>query len=183
MIAGAGELAIQFGILPWCCGTAIAASEYCFKKWLERRSCVGDLEVEEVLKRIKTFIRKYGDSGFKEINYSNVGSCYAEFFGYKFKENDTMIYFILSESFEREILRGVSKKSVKNKLVELGWIARNSNGNIMETKRIPDKNANMRGWALIPFKWENEVVQNDVEKGKVHQFSFDSKKMSEENIF
>ena len=112
-----------------------------------------------------------------------MGSCYAEFFGDKFKENDTMIYFILSEPFEREILRGVSKKSVKNKLVELGWIARNSNGNIMETKRIPDKNANMRGWALIPFKWENEVVQNDVEKGKVHQFSFDSKKMSEENIF
>lgn len=183
MIAGAGELAIQFGILPWDCGTAIAASEYCFKKWLERRSSVGDLEVEEVLKRIKIFIRKYGDSGFKEITYSNVGSCYAEFFGYKFKENDTMIYFILSEPFEREILRGVSKKSVKNKLVELGWIARNSNGNIMETKRIPDKNANMRGWALIPFKWENEVVQNDVEKGKVHQFSFDSKKMSEENIF
>ena len=105
-----------------------------------------------------------------------MGSCYAEFFGYKFKENDMMIYFILSEPFERKILRGVSKKSVKNKLVD-------SNGNIMETKRIPDKNANMRGWALIPLKWENEVVQNDVEKGKVHQFSFDSKKMSEENIF
>ena len=41
----------------------------------------------------------------------------------------------------------------------------------------------MRGWALIPFKWENEVVQNDIEKDKVRQVSFDSNMAMEENIF
>ena len=52
MIAGAGELAIQFGILPWDCGTAIAASEYCFKKWLERRSSVGAVSYTHLIYRI-----------------------------------------------------------------------------------------------------------------------------------
>ena len=65
--AVAGELAIAFGIVPWPIGSAIAAAEYVFQLWLERRGTLDSYELLEALQRVQAIFEQYGDSRFDPL--------------------------------------------------------------------------------------------------------------------
>ena len=65
--AVAGELAIVFGIFPWASGSAVAAAEYVFQLWLERRGTRESHELMEALQHVQTLFEQYGDSRFDPL--------------------------------------------------------------------------------------------------------------------
>ena len=65
--AVAGELAIAFGIVPWASGSAVAAAEYVFQLWLERRGTRDSYELMEALQRVQAIFEQYGDSRFDPL--------------------------------------------------------------------------------------------------------------------
>jgi uncharacterized protein (DUF927 family) len=64
LVAVAGELAIDLGILPWAKGTAAGAAKRCFEAWIEARGGIEAHEVRQAIEQVATYITMHGASRF-----------------------------------------------------------------------------------------------------------------------
>lgn len=69
VIALAGEMAIDYGLLPWTPGSALADCQLLYNEWLSRVGS-GNVEDRQILAGILDFINKHGSSRFSDINAS-----------------------------------------------------------------------------------------------------------------
>jgi uncharacterized protein (DUF927 family) len=68
IISTAGELAIEFGVLPWPKGHAESAASWAFKRWVkETGAAEGVIEDKQAIEHIRYLIEEYGDSRFDDI--------------------------------------------------------------------------------------------------------------------
>ena len=64
LIAAAGEIAINLGILPWPVGEAIRAARACFAAWLEARGGTESAEVRDGIAAVRRFLSAHATSRF-----------------------------------------------------------------------------------------------------------------------
>jgi putative DNA primase/helicase len=64
IIAAAGELASQFGIVPWPDGAATWGARVCFEAWLKARGGAGNQEPRDMLAQVRHFLELHGESRF-----------------------------------------------------------------------------------------------------------------------
>lgn len=74
LIALAGELAIEWDILPWSAGEAKRAARQVLAWWLERRGGTGSEEDHQHVKAIRSFLVEYGTSRFVALKLQKVAS-------------------------------------------------------------------------------------------------------------
>ncbi len=67
LVAFAGELATEWGILPWEDGNAEVAARSMMRRWLEARGGVGSSEESQTLQTIRAFLLTEGPSRFVAI--------------------------------------------------------------------------------------------------------------------
>ena len=66
VISVAGELAIEYRILPWEAGASENAASWAFKQWLERRGS-GSYEEQQAIVAVRSIIERYGVSRFDPL--------------------------------------------------------------------------------------------------------------------
>jgi putative DNA primase/helicase len=66
VISVAGELAIEYGVLPWKPGSSESAAAWAFKQWLNRRGS-GPFEERQAIAAVRSMIERYGDSRFDPL--------------------------------------------------------------------------------------------------------------------
>jgi putative DNA primase/helicase len=66
LVAAAGELAIQAGVIPWEPGEACRAATACFNAWLEARGGSGPGEIRDGIDQVRLFLEKHGASRFQD---------------------------------------------------------------------------------------------------------------------
>jgi putative DNA primase/helicase len=66
LVAVAGELAQNMGILPWPEGESFKAAGVCFNAWLARRGSSGSSEIQRGIAGIVAFLQKHGQSRFDD---------------------------------------------------------------------------------------------------------------------
>lgn len=69
VVALAGELAIEYQLLPWPKGSALSDCKLLFCEWLERAGS-GNAEDRQILSSITDFIDRHGSSRFSELTAS-----------------------------------------------------------------------------------------------------------------
>lgn len=138
LIAAAGELAIQFGILPMPKGDVTEAVAKCFKAWGNERGNTHDLEQKIAIEQVKNFLEKYGDSRF--INISDFSSLIKPIdrAGYRQKIEEAFHYYVLPEVYKNEVCRGLNYKQVSKYLIQRGLLISDNEGKSVESKRFPD---------------------------------------------
>ncbi|AHF66010.1 DUF927 domain-containing protein [Pseudomonas cichorii] len=67
VIALAGEMAIEYGLLPWAPGSALADCLLLYGEWLDRVGS-GNAEDRQILAGILDFIDKHGSSRFSDVD-------------------------------------------------------------------------------------------------------------------
>jgi putative DNA primase/helicase len=72
LVAAAGELAIQSGILPWPDGFAKQAAKRNFEQWIKKRGTIKSLEVHKGGEAVFDYLRRYGKLHFKELSGSDL---------------------------------------------------------------------------------------------------------------
>ena len=72
LIAAAGEMAREFGILPWPEDEAIRACQRGFRDWLAQRGTVGSSEKHNAIRQVQVFLELHGSSRFAEIQTGEV---------------------------------------------------------------------------------------------------------------
>jgi uncharacterized protein (DUF927 family) len=133
LVATGGELAIQFGVLPWKRGLAAEAAKYMFELWRARRGTAGSYELLQALEKIQAFFETAGTSRFERVSVMGQGGLYKTLAddrlvsrraGYvTIDDGVDRLWFVHPGVLQDEIFQGVSDvRSALNELVRLGAI-------------------------------------------------------------
>jgi uncharacterized protein (DUF927 family) len=76
LVALAGELATDLGVLPWPDGEATRAAKAMLSAWLRRRGGSGSSEEAQHLRAIRLFLVEHGASRFALLHQNETGSWY-----------------------------------------------------------------------------------------------------------
>ena len=134
LCAAAGEAALEWGILPWGKGEALAAAKACFEAWLSLRGGTEATEDTAILEQVMLFIEQHGASRFQDID--NPTTCINRV-GFRRKVEDGTEYMILPESFKAEVCRGLNVRRAAAVLYEKGLLIPGDNRNMARVSPCP----------------------------------------------
>jgi len=139
LVAAAGELATEFKITGWPAGEAIDGTQACFKAWLKERGGHGSQEEREALQQVRHFIEVHGESRFapwvQDDRYRNTH----QRVGFrKASDSGGIEFFILIESFKRDVCEGLDWRFVAGVLKRHGWLVTDAKGGMTRPERLPD---------------------------------------------
>jgi putative DNA primase/helicase len=131
LVALAGEMATRYGITGWQPGTAFDAARYCFRLWAQSRPTQTDFEQVDILRRLRDFIDKHGDSRFSECTKDVVVYDRA---GYYRDTDDGREYLFTREGF-KDAVRGFGLELARKTLTDLK-VLKTSGGRDTVTVRL-----------------------------------------------
>jgi uncharacterized protein (DUF927 family) len=145
LVAAAGELCIELGILPWPEGEAINACKKCFDTWIELRGGVGNHEATQYVATVRRFIELHGESRFSPWNenaegtlpYDNPGKTINRVGFRRATEDGRTEYFILPEAYNTEICAGLNATAVTKELMKRNLLCLGGEGKPQVDKRLP----------------------------------------------
>ncbi len=130
LVAAAGEYATINKLTGWQAGDARNAAVICFKAWLDNRGGTGAKEVERIIEDLRLFLENHGDARFA-VKDGNDARTIINRAGYRDGEH----YYVLPETFKREILKGHNVNLAKKVLIERGILVPGNDPN-RYTKKI-----------------------------------------------
>lgn len=124
LVGMAGELAIEYGVVPWEQGAALQAAMWAFNEWRKFRGS-GQTENRQVLQAVRDFILRHGDSRFSMFGDSGV--TIRDRAGYWKGSENGRIYLFHSGAL-REAVPGYDMGRILDGLEQAGWIAERESG-------------------------------------------------------
>jgi putative DNA primase/helicase len=125
VISVAGELAIEYGVLPWAKGESESAAAWAIKQWLERRG-TGSFEEGQAIAAVRSMIERYGDSRFDPLVVVSGASPAIDLdahhapvrYGYR----RPGAWLVFPEVFRNDFCGGLDYRRVAETLVEHGML-------------------------------------------------------------
>ncbi|MEX3962693.1 DUF927 domain-containing protein [Paraburkholderia sp. EG286B] len=133
----AGELAVQWGVVPWEAGEPTDAALHAFRLWYERRPDEGrGSEHAAILRAVADFLDRHGDSRFSSIEGS--GDLIRDRAGYYRFDGGRRLY-LLTAGGMREATKGYDLMRALRALDEAGAITeRGKGGEVAKVTHTPD---------------------------------------------
>ena len=152
IVAAAGEIATEFGLTGWRIGEASEAAYKCFQSWLSNlKSSKNSHEEMQALDRVRSFIERYGESRFTDLN--RIKDDHAprtlDRAGYRGQEAGEdgyleYVYYFTQTVFKEEVCKGLSWKMTIEALKKHGRLKHQPDRNVHKTptevetgKRVP----------------------------------------------
>lgn len=135
LYAASGAFAAKHGVLPWSEEEAWDAAVLWFKIYLQERKGTGDLEIENAIRNIFAYIEKYKASRFYPLDYDNRTD--SNFSGYYWNEDDRVVYFFLTDEFDK-LIGNANKNQLIQNLIDRSSVEMTKNGTWMRTKWVKD---------------------------------------------
>lgn len=121
LLAAAGELATEMGILPWRPGCELSAAKRCFWDWITARGGMRSAEMLAAIARVREYLSSHGASRFESWE-----SCSQERVvnrvGYIREMEGTTYFLVYKDPFRNEICAGMNPKEVVHCLKERGHL-------------------------------------------------------------
>jgi uncharacterized protein (DUF927 family) len=127
LVAAAGELAREFGIVSWNEGAALKAARRCFNDWLGSRGGKEAGEIQAAISQVRLFIEQHGDSRFEPIS-ETPDRPVANRAGWRRGEGADRQWWILPETWKAEVAVGHDTTLVARALFERGMLKRQEKG-------------------------------------------------------
>jgi uncharacterized protein (DUF927 family) len=117
LVAAAGELAADLGVVPWEAGEALTAARLCFIAWLGARGGVEPAEVRDGINAVRAFISAHGMSRFFAVGEDNARI--PDMAGFRQKTPDGGIeYFITAEAWREHVAKGFDRRRLARILAD-----------------------------------------------------------------
>jgi putative DNA primase/helicase len=133
VVAAAGELAIEAGVLPWPEDTAAKTAADLFKEWLANRGTAGAMDTEAAIQQVRLFLEQHGSARFERENENRPISGRAGFYRRAPNGNE---FWIMRETFRSEVCRGYSAQMVAQALADHGFLIAGDGGRPVSRRRI-----------------------------------------------
>ncbi len=121
LVAFAGELATEYGITGWECGSITSAAKDCFHEWLSVRGTLQSQETKRTLEQVKRFFETNKENFVDSVNGTEPPR--PNIAGYK-TDDDLLV---LPETFKKTIVCGLNPKTAIKVLSDRGWLITNPN--------------------------------------------------------
>jgi uncharacterized protein (DUF927 family) len=131
LIAAAGELGVQYGVLPWPQGEALRASGACFKLWLRRRGGAEAAEDIAAVKAVRCFLALHGAQGSTRFEEADEPQQQVNKWqeprimnraGYVRERIGVKEFLIFETVWEQEVCRGLDPQNVARVLRDKGFL-------------------------------------------------------------
>jgi uncharacterized protein (DUF927 family) len=120
LVALAGELAADWGVVPWRPGNAEWAADVCLQAWLSQRGGIGAGEHERGLAAVLGFIERHGSSRFAD--WDKQGERVANCAGFRRRDGqDRMDYLFHTEGW-KDACDGFGPKDVARACADSGFL-------------------------------------------------------------
>lgn len=151
LIGAAGELAREYGVLPWPEGEATRAAGACFAAWLAERGGTGSGEDAGALAQVRAFLENHGESRFTLLVTRGDGTDpapadttrTANRAGFRRRMSDgdgeRWEYLILPETWKTEVCKGLDAKRTAELLAMRGFITGGTERHRARLVRIPNE--------------------------------------------
>ncbi len=160
LIAAAGEFATAWGLTGWPEDEAINACKKCFQEWLATRGTAGDREPAAMLARVRAFLEQHGDSRFTDWENGSdrvmINRVTINRMGFRKAWDGGTEYYVLAESFKKELAKGCDVKQLTKLLLSNGALMPDSEGNATRKERLPEL-GNQRVYRITTKIWEGTV--------------------------
>jgi putative DNA primase/helicase len=164
LVALAGELATEWGIVPWTTGDAKNAAVRVFDYWKDAQpQSAKSREHAQILKRVADFIDKHGDSRFSDIDWvagiDRWEPSVRDRAGY-WKDNSTSgRVFLFTSSGLKEACSGFDFSRVLRCLDEAGAFYEKGSTEKAKKRRTPD-DRDIKLYHIDPSKnWSSEKTR------------------------
>jgi uncharacterized protein (DUF927 family) len=126
LVAAAGELACEFGIVPWQKGDALEAARRCFTDWFDVRGGAEAGEVQTAIAQVRLFIERHGDSRFEHVGASDHPVNNRA--GWRKGDGSGRQWLIPPETWKSEVAIGLDPTLAAQSLAERGMLKRAKDG-------------------------------------------------------
>ena len=162
LVGAAGELATAAGLTGWAKGESERAARDCFNAWLAARGGIGNGEESAMKRQVRRFLEAHGEgrfswwhrasddhatktlhrAGLRRLLDSNglpVGKRYSPEYAHEVtsQEEQSVEFFILSETFRGEVCQGFDPEAVARVLKELGCLETKEAGRFTVSMKLP----------------------------------------------
>jgi putative DNA primase/helicase len=139
LVAAAGELAVDLGILPWQAGTVAGAVKVIFDGWHEDRGGDEPAEVRTAIEQIRGILERYGDSRFDSPNPVADSRPVIDRLGYVHGQGSDRQWWILPQTWRDVFCDGHDAKMIAKAFVKRGLLLPGEDGRTNRLVRICDK--------------------------------------------
>ena len=128
LIAVAGEIARDYGILPWSEGEALRAVGRCFDDWLAARGGTGASEEQQAISQVQAFIEAHGTSRFEWVGDGAPQEGALGFsriinrVGFRRRIDKAWEYHVLPEAWRNEVCKALNPRRVAEVLALAGYL-------------------------------------------------------------
>lgn len=137
LVAMAGELAIQYGIVHWSSCSAIEAASYVYTLWCNLHGD-GQTEEQQILKAVQTFIDRHGESRFYPLRPEHrLPQTVYDRAGY-WKENAAGRVYCFFPSVLERVVKGFEKSRIALTLERAGWLIDRDKDKRTKKMTLPD---------------------------------------------
>jgi uncharacterized protein (DUF927 family) len=136
LIAFAGKLAVEFGILPWEASAPEQAALWMFKRWMAQRGGKKEEATEEIqaVRHVQYLMEQHGDSRFQEVKEN----AYPVNNRLGFRKSDghgKWEYWILPETWREDFCKGFDPTQVAEWLEKRGMLRKPGGERGFQSKR------------------------------------------------
>ncbi|MGQ3888252.1 DUF927 domain-containing protein [Legionella sp. CNM-1927-20] len=128
LVAVAGELATQYGLMGWEEGQSFYAAQVCFRAWLDAFGREGNREDRAILAQVRAFFESHGASRFDNVRTPNNERVQNRAGFYSTDDEGYRVYMVLTEVFKKELCLGFDPKMVIRVLMNEGWLQPSTDG-------------------------------------------------------
>jgi putative DNA primase/helicase len=136
LVAAAGELAVDLGILPWKAGTVAGAVKVIFDGWHEDRGGDDPAEVRVAIEQIRGLLERHGDGRFDPATPDPTARPVIDRLGYIHGQGSDRQWWILPQTWRDVFCAGLDAKMIARALVKRGRLLPGEDGKTSRLGRI-----------------------------------------------
>jgi uncharacterized protein (DUF927 family) len=135
LIFAAGELAADFGIVPWPAGSARAAAAWALSQWIKLRGGTAAAEARQAIEAVRLFVEQHGDARFATVDDADARPV-ANRAGYRRGSGPEREWWFLPQVWRHELCAGMDAQFVARTLAEAGMLRMQDAGKFQITVRV-----------------------------------------------
>lgn len=179
LIAGAGELAAAFGVLPWPKGEAVRAAKACFNAWLGTQAGTKHTKEKiDAIRAVQRFVSLHGAARFQRLDTDTshpvADSSYPHQriipnrAGYSRLTAEGEEFCILPEVWRSEVCKEGAANQIAQYLYDAGLLVTTEPGRLAKKMRVSDQPKPIRCYVVKPeiLAWsETSEADEDIWEG------------------
>jgi putative DNA primase/helicase len=137
LVCAAGELGVQFGILPWEQSDSPNDATELLKVWLDERGGSTPYETRQAIAQVRHFIEAHGDSRFDDITTPDRDrKPVANRAGFRRDQGETRRWLIPPEVRRNEVCAGLNAREVAKTLAGLRMLEPDGEGKFSRSETV-----------------------------------------------